>query len=83
MVFAKVRGHFTKWSANLALDTSNPTNSSVDVEIDAASIDTREAQRDGHLKSPDFLDVGKYPTITFKSRRVEGAGPKNTRRSEI
>jgi len=76
MVFAKVRGHFTKWSANLALDTSNPTNSSVDVEIDASSIDTREAQRDGHLKSPDFLDVGKYPTITFKSRRVEGAGPK-------
>jgi polyisoprenoid-binding protein YceI len=76
MVFAKVRGHFTKWSANLSFDPANPTASSFDVEIDAASIDTREPQRDGHLKSPDFLDVIKYPTITFKSRRVEGAGPK-------
>jgi polyisoprenoid-binding protein YceI len=76
MVFAKVRGHFTKWSANLSFDAADPTKSAVDVSIDSTSIDTREAQRDGHLKSPDFLDVGQYPNITFKSRRVEVAGPK-------
>jgi polyisoprenoid-binding protein YceI len=76
LVFAKVRGHFTKWSANLLFDAADPSKSSVDVDIDAASIDTREPQRDGHLKSPDFLDVAKYPKITFKSRRVEGAGAK-------
>jgi len=44
------------------------------VTIDASSVDTGEAQRDGHLKSPDFLDVAKYPTITFASRKVENAG---------
>ena len=55
MVFAKVRGHFTKWTADLAFDPADVSKSSVKVEIDAASIDTREPQRDGHLKSPDFL----------------------------
>jgi polyisoprenoid-binding protein YceI len=79
MVFAKVRGHFTKWSANLSFDPADPTKSSVDVSIDASSIDTREAQRDGHLKSADFLDVGNFPNITFKSRRVESAGSKKYR----
>jgi polyisoprenoid-binding protein YceI len=76
MVFAKVRGHFNKWTASLSFDAADPTKSSVTVEIDAGSIDTREPQRDGHLKSPDFLDVVSHPTITFKSRHVEGAGPK-------
>jgi polyisoprenoid-binding protein YceI len=76
MVFAKVRGHFTKWTAELAFDPANPAASSVNVSIDASSIDTREAQRDGHLKSPDFLDVEKYPNITYKSTKVEKAGDK-------
>jgi polyisoprenoid-binding protein YceI len=76
MVFAKVRGHFTKWTADLAFDPANPTASSVSVTMDAGSIDTREAQRDGHLKSPDFLDAEKYPQITFKSTKVEKAGDK-------
>jgi polyisoprenoid-binding protein YceI len=76
MVFAKVRGHFTKWTADLAFDPTNPAASSVRVTLDAASIDTREAQRDGHLKSPDFLDVEKYPQIAFKSTKVEKAGDK-------
>ena len=71
MVFAKVRGHFTKWTAPLAFDAADPARSSVDVAVDAASIDTREPQRDGHLRSPDFLDVEKFPKITYKSRRVE------------
>ena len=76
MVFAKVRGHFTKWTADLKFDPASPTSSSVSVTIDATSIDTREPQRDGHLKSPDFLDVEKYPQITFKTTKVEKAGDK-------
>jgi polyisoprenoid-binding protein YceI len=76
MVFAKVRGHFTKWTANLVLNESDVAKSSVEVSIDAASIDTRESQRDGHLRSGDFLDAEKYPKITYKSRRIDGAGAK-------
>jgi polyisoprenoid-binding protein YceI len=76
MVFAKVRGHFTKWTANLVLNESDVAKSSVEVSIDAASIDTREPQRDGHLRSGDFLDAEKYPKITYKSRRIEAAGGK-------
>ncbi|MGO9834427.1 MAG: YceI family protein [Polyangiaceae bacterium] len=76
MVFAKVRGHFTKWTAQLAFDPADPAKSSVEVSIDAASIDTREAQRDTHLRSPDFLDVEKFPKLTYKSRKVEPAGDK-------
>ena len=74
MMFAKVRGHFTKWSATLAFDAANPARSSVEVDIDASSIDTRESQRDAHLKSPDFLETEKFPSITFKSQSVEPAG---------
>jgi polyisoprenoid-binding protein YceI len=74
MVFAKVRGHFTKWTATLEIDEADPAKSSVEATIDAASIDTRDAQRDTHLKSADFLEVEKHPTITFKSKRVERAG---------
>ena len=77
MVFAKVRGHFTKWSANLSLDTANVMNSSVDVEIDASSIDTREPQRDGHLKSPDFSTSAS----TRPSRSRAGASRERGRRS--
>ena len=71
MVISKVRGRFSKWSAKLALDTADLARSSVDVEIDAASIDTGVADRDAHLRSPDFLDAQKYPTLRYRSRRVE------------
>jgi polyisoprenoid-binding protein YceI len=71
MVFAKVRGHFTKWSATLTMDDHDPARSSVTASIDASSIDTRESQRDGHLRSADFLDAEKYPTIAFKSEKIE------------
>jgi polyisoprenoid-binding protein YceI len=77
MVFAKVRGHFTKWTAEVSFDPSEPTRAALSVSIEAASIDTREAQRDGHLKSPDFLDAEKYPLITYKSRSVETTSPKH------
>ena len=76
MVFAKVRGHFTKWSADLAFDAADPAKSSVNVTIEAASIDTREPQRDAHLRSPDFLEAEKYPKITYKSSKIEKAGDK-------
>ena len=71
MVISKVRGHFTKWNAKLALDMADLTKSSVEVEIEAASIDTGVSDRDTHLRSADFLDVQKYPTLTYRSRKVE------------
>jgi polyisoprenoid-binding protein YceI len=71
MVISKVRGRFTKWSAKLALDTADLARSAVEVEIEAASIDTGVADRDTHLRSADFLDAGKYPTLRYRSRRVE------------
>jgi polyisoprenoid-binding protein YceI len=76
MMFAKVRGHFTAWKAALTYDAANPAASKVEVDIDAASIDTREAQRDGHLRSADFFDAEKFPKITFKATRVEAGGSK-------
>jgi polyisoprenoid-binding protein YceI len=76
MVFAKVRGHFTKWTAELAFDPADPSRSSVNVTIETGSIDTREPQRDAHLKSADFLDAEKFPTIAYKSSKVERAGAK-------
>ncbi len=71
MMLAKVRGEFDKFSGTINLDEANPSASTVDVQIEVASINTREAQRDGHLKSPDFFDAEKYPTLAFKSKRVD------------
>jgi len=69
-----VRGAFTKVSGKVEYDPADVSKSVVDVTIEAASVDTRVEQRDNHLRSPDFLDVAKYPTITFRSKRVESAG---------
>jgi polyisoprenoid-binding protein YceI len=74
MMIAKVHGGFEKISGKFIYDSETPANSSVDVTIDAASINTRDGQRDTHLKSADFFDVEKYPTLTFKSKRVEKVG---------
>jgi polyisoprenoid-binding protein YceI len=75
MVYATVRGGFGKTAGHLVLDKQDWSKSSIEATIDATTIDTRDAKRDGHLKSPDFLDVAQYPTITFKSTKVEPAGP--------
>ena len=71
MVISKVRGRFTRWSAKLALDTADLSRSSVEVEIEAASIDTGIADRDAHLRSADFLDAEKHPQLTYRGRPVE------------
>jgi len=71
MMVSKVRGTFEKWSGTVALNPEHPEQTVVDVTIDAGSINTRDAQRDGHLKSPDFLSVEAFPTLHFKSTRVE------------
>ena len=71
MVVSKTRGRFTKWSGQLRFDAANPAASSVEVNIDPASLDTADAQRDAHLRSPDFLDIEKYPSASFSSRKVE------------
>jgi polyisoprenoid-binding protein YceI len=73
MVITKVRGHFSKWSAKLQLDTADLSKVAVEVDIEAASIETGVADRDTHLRSPDFLDAAKYPTLRYRSRRVEAA----------
>jgi len=83
MMFTTVRGRFTKFTGTISADEQNPNNSSATVEIDASSIDTGAADRDGHLKSGDFFDVQKYPTITFRSTRVTGAHAKTGDRFEV
>jgi len=74
MMVASVRGAFEKVSGTVVYDEKDIANSGARITIDAASINTRVAQRDEHLRSPDFLDAAKYPTITFQSKRVEKAG---------
>jgi polyisoprenoid-binding protein YceI len=73
--FSKVPGSFKKYEGTIVLDRKDLTTGSVNVTIDATSIDTGVADRDNHLRSPDFFDVAKYPTITFKSTRVKPLGP--------
>jgi polyisoprenoid-binding protein YceI len=71
LMVSTVRGTLGKVTGTLNLDETDPTKSTVSASIDAAGIDTREPKRDEHLRSPDFLDVTKYPTITFESTKVE------------
>jgi len=73
MMFTTVRGRFKTLSGEIHIDEEHPDRSSVEVEIDAASLDTGVEDRDTHLRSADFFDVETHPTITFHSRRVEGA----------
>jgi polyisoprenoid-binding protein YceI len=70
LMISNVKGEFTSIKGTLHLDSSDVTKSTIEAIIDAASINTREPQRDAHLKSADFLEVEKFPNITFKSTRV-------------
>jgi polyisoprenoid-binding protein YceI len=71
----KVRGAFNEFTGTAVLDGDNPANSTVSVTIKTASIDTRNAQRDGHLRSNDFLSMEEYPEITFVSTAASQTGP--------
>ena len=71
MMISNARGRFEKFTGNVNFNEEHPELSTVDVEIEAASINTREAKRDDHLRSPDFLNAAEFPTLTFKSKRVE------------
>lgn len=69
-----VRGTFTNITGTILIDDKNIANSTVDITIDATTVNTQNDQRDKHLKSADFFDVEKFPTMTFKSKKVESAG---------
>jgi len=71
MMISNVRGRFENFTGAVDWDEENPEKSKVEVQIEAASINTRDAQRDGHLKSPDFFDAEKYPNLTFVSKSVK------------
>lgn len=72
LMISTVKGRFGDMAGTLTLDPGDPAAASVEVTIQTASIDTRQEQRDGHLRSPDFFDAEKYPVITFRSTRSEG-----------
>src|SRR3990172_6969942 len=79
MMIMNVRGHFEKFSGEVYFDEQNPALSTVEVQIEAASLNTNEPQRDSHLKSPDFLDVENYPFILFQCKRVEAGDDRHGR----
>lgn len=74
LMIASVKGRFADVQGVVTIDDSEPSKSEIDVTIGVASIDTRVEQRDAHLRSADFFDVEKFPSMTFKSRRIERDG---------
>jgi polyisoprenoid-binding protein YceI len=74
LMISTVRGRFGAVSGTIVLDEENPANSSATAEIDVTSVDTRQEQRDAHLRSADFFDVEKFPSIRFQSTRIETLG---------
>ncbi|HMB53717.1 MAG TPA: YceI family protein [Thermoanaerobaculia bacterium] len=70
----QVPGHFDDFDGTIVYDAENPSNSSVDVTVQAASIDTNNENRDKHLRSPDFFATEEHPTLTFKSKKVAKLG---------
>lgn len=74
MMITNVKGHFSKVTGTVNIDDNDITKSTVDATIDASTIDTGNSSRDNDLKSANFFDVQKYPTLTFKSKKVEKNG---------
>ena len=74
MMLSKAKGEFQKFSGTINLDESNPANTTVDITIDANSINTRDEKRDAHLRSADFFNTEVYPTLHFSSSNVEVTG---------
>ena len=79
MMISTVRGRFERFSGTMEFNENDPTASSVDMQIEAASINTNESQRDNHLRSADFFDAEKFPYLSFKSTRVEKIDENNGR----
>ena len=79
MMISKVRGHFERFSGTVNLNEQNPAQTTLEVQIEAASINTRDEKRDGHLKSEDFLDAENHPYLTFKSKRVDVTGDESAK----
>ena len=71
MMISNVKGQFTGVTGKLTLDSADVTKSTIEAVIDATSINTRDQQRDAHLKSADFVDVEKFPTLSFRSKKAE------------
>jgi polyisoprenoid-binding protein YceI len=76
MMVSTVRGEFGKITGTTSWTKPDYSDAQVDITIDATTVDTREPKRDAHLRSPDFFDVQKFPTLTFKSKRVDKAKDK-------
>ena len=74
MMVSTVRGHFGKMSGTVSFDAADPTAAKVVAEVDMASVDTRNAKRDDHLRSADFFSVEEFPTMKFESTKIEKAG---------
>src|SRR5262245_53214010 len=72
MMITTVKGRFTDLTGEIQLDEGNLVNSKVNIDTNVTSIDTREAQRDAHLRSADFFDVEKFPKMTFRSTAITG-----------
>jgi polyisoprenoid-binding protein YceI len=70
LVIAKVKGNFQGFEANIEADPEDLTTADIEFTVDIASIDTRNADRDNHLKSADFFDIENYPKLTFKSTKI-------------
>jgi polyisoprenoid-binding protein YceI len=83
MMITTVKGRLSDIRGTLVVDEANPARSSVNVEFGAASLNTGVEQRDQHLRSADFLDADSFPTISFKSRRVDGARAKDGARFTV
>jgi polyisoprenoid-binding protein YceI len=71
MMITKVHGQFEKFSGEVNLDENNPSNTTVDIQIEMSSVNTRDSKRDDHLRSADFFNVAEYPTMTFKSKTIK------------
>jgi polyisoprenoid-binding protein YceI len=74
LMISNVRGEFTKLTGSAQINPADPAKSAVEITIQAGSLNTREPQRDEHLRSSDFFDVAKYPTLTFRSKQIEALG---------